>query len=69
MNSHELFAKAVQEVESACGCSDMQARLVVHSIAAYIARSNEEMFRHEGPAWDYYVRNCASIGEINEPGT
>lgn len=53
MDSNEHLRSAVEAVQQATGCSDLQARAVVKGIACYISRFNEEIVNRYGPAHEF----------------
>lgn len=49
-NSDELRDKAILAFQDAAGCDKATAARAVHGIASYIARWNDEIVNHYGPA-------------------
>lgn len=56
-DSDQLFEHAVDMLANATGCQTWEARLVIRSIAAYIARFNAEITSREGPAHEWAKAN------------
>ena len=71
-DSDELLQQAIDVVTEVVdsSISPLDARRLVQAIASYIARFNEEIVNHRGPAWDYCqeLEKAKPAGEGPWPG-